>query len=426
MMKKVPVSLLFLFLGLIIIFPLLSAKKIGAFTEKQSTIAFLKKERIKQDRAEFLQQRLKNEIQRYFYKAIANKSIVGAAVSIVQCDSVLLKEGYGRRKITEPKKIDHATVFRLGSLSKGFAGILAGIEVEKGNLNWNSKVVDFIPNFKVKGTQRTQKINLTHVLSQSTGLPYHSFTNLVEDGVAMQKVAKEFDKLNFVAEPGKIYSYQNAMYAMSGLMIEASEQKPLAQVLQEKIFGPLQMTTASATYKDLMKEENIAYPHRKRYGRFKTRKINNKYYNAVAAGGINASANDMANWMRFLLGSNQEVLSSQGIQEVFQPQVKIPGKHKYYQKWKGHQSSAYAFGWRIHNFKDRKTNKVSKVIHHGGTVSSYRTEIALFPEEDLGISVLFNCTTRLARTVIPDLKKIVRNVLSTPIPEMDTNTPAIL
>jgi beta-lactamase class C len=54
------------------------------------------------------------------------------------------------------------------------------------------------------------------------------------------------------------------------------------------------------------------------------------------------------------------------------------------------------------------------MIHHGGHVNSYRSEIAIFPQEDLGITILFNSPTKLARTVIPDLHKIVKKVMEMP------------
>lgn len=48
--------------------------------------------------------------------------------------------------------------------------------------------------------------------------------------------------------------------------------------------------------------------------------------------------------------------------------------------------------------------------HHGGSVNNYRNEIAVYPEADLGICVLLNNNSRLARTVIPDLYKIIKEV----------------
>ena len=48
--------------------------------------------------------------------------------------------------------------------------------------------------------------------------------------------------------------------------------------------------------------------------------------------------------------------------------------------------------------------------HHGGSVNNYRNEIAVYPEADMGICVLLNSNSRIARTVIPDLYKIVEEV----------------
>lgn len=56
------------------------------------------------------------------------------------------------------------------------------------------------------------------------------------------------------------------------------------------------------------------------------------------------------------------------------------------------------------------TDQERTIWHHGGSVNDYRNEIAVYPEADLGICVLVNSNSRVTRTVIPDLYKIVREV----------------
>jgi beta-lactamase class C len=82
--------------------------------------------------------------------------------------------------------------------------------------------------------------------------------------------------------------------------------------------------------------------------------------------------------------------------------------NKYYQRWPGHLSSYYGFGWRIHKFKENSTLKT--MVHHGGSVNSYRNEIAVYPDDDLGICVLLNSNSKISQTVIPDLYKIVNAI----------------
>ncbi|MDH7445484.1 serine hydrolase domain-containing protein [Aquimarina sp. 2201CG14-23] len=400
-----------------LLFPLISANQIDSSSLAQQTALTQIEEAkpvFKNPLSDLYKQRLTEAIEAYFNKAIAQKKIIGAAVGVVKCDSMVYLGGFGKRNSKENLTIDAETVFRIGSVSKGFAGILAGIQVQEGKLNWDDKVQDHIPTFQLASKKKTEEITLSHILSHTSGLPYHSYTNLVEDGVDLEVIAADFKKIQTIGNPGSVYSYQNAAFALGGTMIEKVTGNSYSKEIADKIFTPLDMTTASTDYQSFINTDNIAYPHRKRYGRYRTVKINQKYYNAIAAGGVNASVTDMSKYMRFLLGHNQDVLGTNIMNEVFNSNIQIEGRSKYYQKWSGHQASYYGLGWRIHTFKNNRTGEISKMIHHGGHVNSYRSEIAIYPEEDLGITVLFNSPTKLARTVIPDIKAIVKQIMELP------------
>ncbi len=159
-----------------------------------------------------------------------------------------------------------------------------------------------------------------------------------------------------------------------------------------------------------IENKNIAEPHSKNGYNWRVLALKNNYYNAIAAGGIDASSIDMAKWMRFLLGHNSAVMTKNTLEKAFEPFIELNENNKYYQRWEGHLKSAYAFGWRVHTMKNETTNKEETIVHHGGSVNSYRNEIALFPDSDLGICVLMNNNSRLARTVIPELRDIVKHI----------------
>ncbi|MHA7055878.1 serine hydrolase domain-containing protein [Aquimarina sp. M1] len=402
-----------------LLFPLISANKIKSFNSveplaKVQTNADFFKNPISDMQKELLVE----AIESYFDKAVKQHKIVGAGVSVVKCDSVIYLGGFGKRNASLNDTINEETIFRIGSVSKGFAGVLSGMYVEEGLLNWEDKVNEYVPTFQLASKKWTDSVTLSHILSHSSGLPYHSFTNLVEDGIDLNTIAGQFKSISTIDRPGRIYSYQNAVFALSGKMIEKVTGKTYNEVIAEKIFEPLNMTTASTDYNSLKTSANVAMPHRKYGRRWRSLKINQKYYNAIPAGGVNASVTDMAKWMRFLLGHNPNVMSSDGLKNVFDPVINLPGKSKYYQRWNGHQKSHYAHGWRIHDFKNSATGETNRMIHHGGHVNSYRSEIAIFPQEDLGITILFNSPTRLARTVIPDIYKIVKEVMEMPEEEL--------
>jgi len=356
------------------------------------------------------QQELKVAIRAYFDKAIASGVIVGAGVSIVRGDSIVISDGFGKRNINVNGGVDGQTIFRLGSLSKGFAGILAANLKDEGKLDWEDKVCDYIPGFQLGNTSNTDKITLANILSHTSGAPYHSYTNLVEAGLSLTDIAKRFKEVRPISNPGLMYSYQNALFALSGEMMYQATGQEITTSLENRFFKPLEMCSTTMDYETLAHEKNVAMPHSKRRNGWRPKKLNDHYYNAIAAGGINASAIDMARWMRFLLGHNPEIMSKSALEEAFNPFIEIKGHSKYYQRWPGHLTSHYGFGWRIHKFVEDDAGLEKTIWHHGGSVNNYRNEIAVYPEADLGICVLLNNNSKLAKTLVPDLYKIIQEV----------------
>jgi len=291
--------------------------------------------------------------------------------------------------------------------------VLAADLKNEGKLKWNDRVSDYIPEFQLGDQNNTDKITLAIILSHTSGTPYHSFTNLVDAGVSLEKIAKKFTEVKPISEPGAMYSYQNAMFALSETIMKKATGDGITELFQNRFFRPLGMHTATTDYETLLESDNVSIPHVRSRKGWRSTKLTDSYHNAIAAGGINASALDMAKWMRFLLGHNPEVMDKTALSQAFEPRVDINIGRKYYKKWPGHLSSHYGFGWRIHKFEDLTTKAQETVWHHGGSVNYFRNEIAVFPDDDLGICVLMNSNSKIARTVIPDLHKIVEGIYTT-------------
>ncbi len=360
------------------------------------------------------QNELKTALKAYFDRAIASGDIVGAGVSIVKGDSIVFSGGFGKRSSNSETAVNQETVFRLGSLSKGFAGVLAAQLKDEGKLDWEDRVSDCIPGFRLGDPKNTRKITLAHILSHTSGAPYHSYTNLVEAGLPLTDIAKRFKEVVPISEPGAMYSYQNALFALSSEIMQKVTGQEVTTLLENRFFKPLDMHNATLDNETLAHAKNVALPHVRRGTRWKSINLSDNYYNAIVAGGINASALDMAKWMRFLMGHKPEIMRPSVVSEALRPFIEIKGHHKYYQRWPGHRASYYGFGWRIHKFEAADGLLEKTIWHHGGSVNNYRNEIAMYPEADLGICVLLNSNSKIARTVIPDLYKLVNQVYAQP------------
>ena len=100
--------------------------------------------------------------------------VPGLALAIVHNGRVLTAKGYGVTDVSAPQTIDGHTVFRLASLSKAFAGTLAGLLVNDGSLRWDSRVADYVPNFRLSDPMATRQVTVADLLSHRVGLQAHN------------------------------------------------------------------------------------------------------------------------------------------------------------------------------------------------------------------------------------------------------------
>lgn len=339
-----------------------------------------------------------DEFKSEFEEGLKNQRIPGGAVVIVKEGRVIFQEGFGVKESGKTEQVDEHTVFRLGSVSKGFASVLTGVMVDEGLLSWEKPVSDYLETFKLHDPIQTNRVQIKHILSHTSGLPRHAYTNLVEDGLSLDRIIPRLERVPLIAKEGEQLAYQNAAYSVIEKVLEAQAELDFDSLLQQKLFEPLEMVNSSASYDSIRHSENKALPH-VWYSRSKGRvpvKISKKYYNAISSGGINASASDMGQWLRLLTGYYPEIISQETLNVIFEPVATINNK-RFSRYWDGVNKSHYGMGWRVLD------NEGQKIVYHGGYVNGYRSEIAFDPANGIGICVLINANSSYPLQVIPGL-----------------------
>lgn len=335
------------------------------------------------------------EWESFVQMTLANRQAPGAAVAIVRDTSIIFLKGFGLREWGKPDSIDAHTVFRLGSVSKSVAATLAAVLVNEKVIHWDDPVIKYLPSFRLKTTKATQALTIRHILSHTEGLPYHAFTDLVDQNAPVDTLIRYLANLDLTSEPGQLYSYQNVGFSLIGKIAEAALHKPFEEVITQKLFAPLRMYDASASYEKMMAAKDVAKPHRQTF----PMAISKTYYSVAPAGGINASASDMGRWLQALM-RNPEVLPRERVDEMLTPQVRAVARNMNFWSWKPVRRSYYALGWRLVTFKD------DTIAYHGGYVNHYRCEVAIDRKKKVGIVVLVNSPGMLADQAIPRFFKI--------------------
>ena len=351
-----------------------------------------------------------NELMKY-------SGIPGAAIAIVKDSSIIYLKGFGVKMIGKKDSVDYNTVFRIGSVSKCFASVLTGILVQDGILSWNDPIIHHLPDFALKSEEHTELLTVKHVLSHTTGLPYHTFTTAVEDGTDLHTMIKKLRDIKLFGKPGEIYSYQNVAYSVIDEVMHAATDKTYQDLIQEKIFHPLHMKNASVTYDGIIQNGNIAQPHLMRRRTWYPIPVSDKYYNVAPAGGVNASALDMAHWMTALLGNRQDVIKSKTLQEIFKPLVSANSKNRSYRMIGALKGTYYGLGWRILHFPH------DTLVYHGGYVNGFRSEVAIHTQDKIAICILSNAPGDVADKGIPlffqlynERKDVIKNWEANPQP----------
>lgn len=346
---------------------------------------------------------LSQTFDRYFSQSMQQFKGIGAAVAIVKDSQIILLKGYGLRKYNTSDSIDTKTVFRIGSLSKGFTGVLAGIMIHQNKLQWTDKVVKWIPDFSLRDRVQGKRVELRHLLSHTTGLPYHAYTNLVEDGYDLGSIVRNyFPKSPVCGKEGVFYAYQNAAFALSGRMLEAASGQSFQDLITQKIFIPAHMPNTSCSYASIESNPNKAYPHQWSGYNWVCEPISPAYYNVAEAGGINANISDMAQWLKVVLGQRPDIVTNAVLDTVFSPVVKTGNERRILGHWFGRDEASYAMGWRI------LENETDSIVYHSGYVNGYRSEIALDRKKGIGICVLFNGQTGLCGNCVQDFFTMVK------------------
>jgi len=339
------------------------------------------------------------DYENFLLQEMDSTNNVGSAIAIVIHDSVRLLNTYGVRKAGTTDSVNINTVFRLASVSKGFAGVLACILDQKEVISLDDKIVDYLNGFKLKDSTNTNQLTIRHTLNHTSGLVPHAFDNLVEANLPMSEIISRLNEVNISDKPGKIYGYQNAIFSLIDTVLKAKSGIGYNEYLNSMVFSPLNMSNASVDYENFANSENKAFPHGFRGGKYYPQKLNKGYYRVAPAAGVNASILDMSKWLKALLGSNPDVIDSSIISKISTPTIYTPLRRRYTWRWDKIDARHYSIGWRIFKYKGRD------ILYHGGYVRGYRAEIAVCLNDKTGIVFLQNSPNRLASKSIPEFWK---------------------
>lgn len=338
------------------------------------------------------------EFEMLAQELVANQRVPGLALAIVQNGRVLTARGYGITDVSAAEPVDAHTVFRLASLSKSFAGTLTGMLVNDGALRWDSKLVDFMPAFRLSDPAAAQRLTVADILSHRVGLTSNAYDRDIEGNADYRDLVQKLAYAPMKCAPGECYAYQNVAFSMIGDVVFAATGQFFSENVQRRIFKPLGMNDASYGLEGITASSRWAKPHIRGGGGWVSRMPKPTYYRLPPAAGVNASISDMAQYLIAQTGHRPDVLPAPLLATLHAPVISTPSEMRG-SPWRRERvfSAGYGLGWRVYNYAGRE------LVFHGGAVQGYRGVIAMMPERDLGIAILWNSDSALPSGLLPTI-----------------------
>ena len=333
------------------------------------------------------------ELDRRVQAHLEANNIPGGLVAVASRGRIIHLKTYGMANAELSVPVTDSTVFEIGSISKQFVSAAVMLLVQETKLGLDDPIHHYLSELPSEWLGVTVRQLLTH----TSGIPdYEEIRtyDVYRFRLTPEEVIRIAHSRPVDFAPGTGWYYSNTGYFLLSMIVERIEGRPLGQVLESRIFGPLGMTqTRMADPEALIRHRASGYWVNK-VGELINRNPT-ETSSTLGAGGILSSAYDLAKWDESLYGD--QLLSAESKATMWTP-ARLPNG----------ESTGYAFGWSVRPYRGLTSQS------HSGQVAGFVASFSRFPEQEVAIIVFLNryrvsigrIKTSVLQTFMPSLGQI--------------------
>ena len=326
------------------------------------------------------------ELNRFVKRAMELTGVPGVSVGLYQDGHVVFADGFGVRKIGDPLPPDGKTRYMVASNTKALVTLMLAKLVEEKRISWDSRVIDVLPSFKLGDAQTTNEVLVKHLICACTGMPRQDLEWLLNfRDLTPDKVLILLGTMQPTSGFGELFQYSNPMAAAAGYMgghviypnVEVGAG--FDKAMQSYVFDPLGMRNTTMDFA-LAQKENFATPHAPDVDGHMALAEARANYSMVPirpAGAVWSSVDDMLKYVAMELSEGTlpdgvRFIDRKVLLERRAPQVVV--------------STDVTYGMAL--TVDRVYG--TPVIHHGGDMIGFHSDMIWLPEHGVGAVILTN------------------------------------
>lgn len=319
--------------------------------------------------------------------ALTAWEVPGAAVVVVAPDRVIHLKGYGVRRLGQKDPVTPDTVFPLASCTKAFTTALAARLADEGKLAWDDPVRKHLPDFHLSDPDADRLVTLRDLAAHRTGLAGHDLL-WYRSQLSQDELVRRAAKLPLARPFRTEMQYQTIMYVALGQAAARAGGKAWDELLTDRLLKPLGMTGATLTTTAAAKASDRAAGNRPGPDG-KLAEV--RWYEQPApnpAGSVNATARDLAAWLRFHLADGKhgddQLVSAAGLRETRTPQTVIRAEGGADALNPDANVLSYGLGWVVQDYRGHL------LCQHTGLIDGFRAHLTLLPKDGYALAVLAN------------------------------------
>ena len=302
----------------------------------------------------------------------------GVAWAVVTADGAVEAGGSGWADVASRRRATGDTLFRIGSISKMFVAITVLQLVEEGRLSLRDRLAERAPDAAFANPwEATDPVRIANLLEHTTGfddLSFAEYAHSVEPPLTLaQGLAFRPASRTSRWRPGTRQAYCNSGPALAARVVEEVTGRRFEDVVAERIFAPLGMTTATyfrprAEAAATLYESDGVTPF--------------PYWEVILrpAGSVNASAREMAAVVEMLLGRGtfrgRRLLSPESVERMERPATTTAAR------------AGLREGYGLANYVNTVRGFV--VRGHNGGVNGGLARLGYIPEQRVGFVFMIN------------------------------------
>ena len=319
----------------------------------------------------------------------ARFAVPGVAVAVVHDGKVALCEGFGHADLETGRPVDATTHFPLASDTKAFTAATLCLLAEAGLVDLDAPVREVLPWFAMHDPHATALVAPRDLLSHRTGLPRHDLVWYGDNAMSLEETTRRLRHLPMSQPLRTSWDYNNLCYIAAGYLTEVLAGMPWHEAVGARLLRPLGMSGTAFSVQDAGIGQ-LAQPYKAAPGGFARQALPAKATadKAGPAGGIVSSVADLAQWLLARLGRRTDVLPASTLDQLHRPAM-LGGIAV--DRFAEIASLGYGLGCQVESYRGQR------IVHHGGNIVGFSSDVCVVPGADIGIAVLTNLDSSYLR-----------------------------